>query len=118
MKLPLDDFQEEGELTLGGIDDEQYIGKLVSIPIVYEKDSRPHGKWTVHAQHLSLGNGSLINQTLGGYTAFFDTGHTFISLPVKVANEIFDAIGAIRSPLSYSVWCEAWDILPNRGDPS
>ena len=113
LKLPLDNLQEEGELTLGGINDELYIGELINIPVVYEMDPRLHGKWTVEAQHLSLGDGSVIYHTLDGYTAFFETGNPFIGLPVMVANEIFRAIGAIRGPLFYSVWCEARDTLPN-----
>lgn len=93
LQLPSDD-KMGGELTLGGINEDSYIGDFVTIPTTSETDPWLQGKWTVEARSAWLGDGDVVKRNLSGFTAFFDSGYPFIDLPRSLAVDALEQIDA------------------------
>lgn len=115
LKLPLDDSNDgDGELTVGSMNEDMFTGDMTKISLTEEIDPYLAGKWTVEARSVVLGGGKIVNKTLKGHAAFFDSGYPFIDLPLDLAREVIKAIGAKpTSSLFFVVPCKKRDELPN-----
>ena len=77
----LGDAEDDGgEVTLGGIDEEAYSGKLTYAPV------RRKGYWEVDLESISLGEHKLKLECETG--AAVDTGTSLIVMPTDVAEKL------------------------------
>jgi phytepsin len=80
-----------GELSLGGIDERHYRGKLTWLPVTRR------GYWQVEMDGVGLGGAEIGNCGDDGCKAILDSGTSLIAGPSDVVDEINSAIGAAGS---------------------
>lgn len=93
LKLPRGD--EPGELLFGDVNEELYVGKLKSLPVVSDPILLPRlkGSWAVPATSLSIGNGTA---SLKGYVATLESDFPLIGLPDSIVMLLLKYLGMER----------------------
>ncbi|KAF7369480.1 Endopeptidase [Mycena venus] len=96
--------EDGGEVTLGGIDHEGYVGKIFYVPV------RRKASWEVELEKVSFGGDELELKNTG---AVIDTGTSLIVFPSDIADMLNAQIGATRSwNGQYTVDCTTVPSLP------
>lgn len=118
LKLSEKATNRTGELLLGDINKDLYVGNLSSFPVstTYSTNSRARyflaPGWQVDAYSVSyrFGGKSIKNFSLAGYAAAFSTVSPYIDLPREIGSNILDYLGADSSHL---VECDQRDSMPD-----
>ncbi|KAF7520634.1 hypothetical protein G7054_g12712 [Neopestalotiopsis clavispora] len=99
--LYLNDYgSSTGSILFGGIDTEKFIGELTSIDLVAEQGYDEIFSFTIPLNALSMSiNGSQDDSVSlsDAVPVILDSGTTLTYLPTKVADKIYDAVGATYS---------------------
>ncbi|KAI0018084.1 aspartic peptidase domain-containing protein [Xylariomycetidae sp. FL0641] len=101
--LYLDDLNAEtGTILFGGMDTEKFIGELSIIDIQPDSQTGNYTSFTVTLDSLAItaSNGTATNFTQVPLPVVLDSGTTLSYLPSSVAENIFDAFGAVDDTLS------------------
>jgi saccharopepsin len=99
------DSNNGGVATFGGIDQDQYTGRITYLPV------RRKAYWEVEFDAITLGDESA---ELDGTGAAIDTGTSLIVLPSGLAEMINAMIGAKKSwNGQYTLDCESRESLPD-----
>ncbi|XP_011210080.2 lysosomal aspartic protease [Bactrocera dorsalis] len=92
-----------GELTLGGVDSNHYVGELTYVPVVSE------GYWQFNMDSVII-NGEYICDEC---SAIADTGTSLLAVPTDIYESVQNAIGAqLSSDEAYYVDCSVVSSLP------
>jgi len=97
---------QDGEMTLGGINSEKYIGELFYVPLSSET------YWAINMNGLTM-NGE---QVISTKTAIVDTGTSLFAGPTADVKKIASLVGATASwlnPNEFTLPCESLSSLPN-----
>ena len=118
LALPLEG-NGDGALTLGNVDHDMYTSDLSYVPLTSEVDHYLATKWTVRASSVSLesstNRSTLLNASVAGTAAFFETAYPFIDLPRTISLEFAKTIGANSRHTApfFSVPCAKRETLPS-----
>ncbi|KAH0558354.1 Vacuolar protease A [Trichoglossum hirsutum] len=100
-----DNDGDESEAIFGGISEDHYTGKLVTIPL------RRKAYWEVDLDAITFGDATAELDDTG---VILDTGTSLIALPSTLAELLNREIGAKKSYNGqYTIACEKRDKLPN-----
>ncbi|KAE8146609.1 aspartic peptidase domain-containing protein [Aspergillus avenaceus] len=96
---------DESEVTFGGIDNSRYVGNLTMVPL------RREAHWEVPLDAITLGENTTYTEDMG---VILDSGTTYMSLPVDLAESLNSEIGARKGHNGqYTVRCKDRDSLPD-----
>jgi len=91
-----------GSLNIGGIDSDHYTGEIVYHDVVSET------YWTLELSKVSYGDKEV---DIPASPAAIDSGTSLLAAPSKVAEEINEMIGAVKTGPAYIVDCSSLESL-------
>ncbi|XP_050321966.1 lysosomal aspartic protease-like [Bactrocera neohumeralis] len=92
-----------GELTLGGVDTNHYVGELTYVPVVSE------GYWQFNMDSVIINGEDICSEC----SAIADTGTSLLAVPTDIYENVQNAIGAqLSSDEAYYVDCSVVSSLP------
>ncbi|XP_039952648.1 lysosomal aspartic protease-like [Bactrocera tryoni] len=92
-----------GELTLGGVDTNHYVGELTYVPVVSE------GYWQFNMDSVIINDEDICSEC----SAIADTGTSLLAVPTDIYENVQNAIGAqLSSDEAYYVDCSVVSSLP------
>ncbi|KAI8632993.1 acid protease [Xylariaceae sp. FL1651] len=96
--LYLDDlYAETGTILFGGLDTKKYIGDLKAIDIVPDAQTKTYSSFTVALSSFTItseNKSNSENYLLSAIPVVLDSGTTLTYLPLKIANQIYEAFNA------------------------
>lgn len=119
--LYLDDLTDSsGTILFGGIDTDKYQGSLITLPLEADAQSGTISSFTVAWSSLSItgqqGNTTDVTGSNFAQPVVLDSGTTLTYLPTRIANKVFEMVGAVdMSRTLGSVFIDC-DYLTNNPD--